>query len=498
MKRIFLSALVLCVTLFASAQVQRPKLVVGLAIDQMRWDYLYYYYDKFGEGGLKRLVDEGYSCENTLINYVPTVTAIGHSSLYTGSVPSLTGIAGNDFHIGGKRTYCCADSTVKGVGTQSKAGMMSPHNMLSTTIGDQLKVATDFRSKVIGVALKDRASILPAGHSADAAYWYDSSVGHFVTSTYYMDKFPAWVEQFNKANHTKPGYDIKPTNEGVTMTFKMAEAALVGEQLGQRGETDMLCVSVSSTDAVGHAYGTRGKENYEVYMQLDKDLAHFLSMLDEKVGRGNYLLFLSADHGAAHNPNFLKNHKIPAGGWNSGEVMKSLNEYLKSIFGADIAYFDDVISYKFYLNRAALEAHHLDCEKVKAAAVEWLKRDTQYLYVVDFEHVADASIPVRIREQIINGYNRERSGDVLVVLRANFMDEKVDASYIGTNHAVWNPYDAHIPLVFLGWGIQHGSTSLPTHIVDAAPTVCAMLHIQMPDACVGDAILPVVEMATKR
>lgn len=494
MKRLFFSVCLLCMAFVAQAQIERPKLVVGLAVDQMRWDYLYYYYDKFGEGGLRRLVDEGYSCENTLINYMPTVTAIGHSSLYTGSVPALTGIAGNNFHIDGQQVYCCADPTVKGVGSDSRAALMSPRNMLATTIGDQLKVATDFRSKVIGVALKDRASILPAGHSADAAYWYDNSVGHFVSSSYYMDALPQWVEDFNKKNHTKPGYDIKPTDEGVTMTFRMAEAALENENLGNRGETDMLCVSVSSTDAVGHAYGTRGTENESVFMTLDKELAHFLSFLDAKVGRGNYLLFLSADHGGAHNPNFLKRHKIPAGGWEGGEAMKALNAHLTEKFHHNIDYINDAMNYQFFVNHKALDSLQLNCDDVKAEAVSFLKRDSQYLFVVDNEHAATASVPSRIREMIINGYNRNRSGDITIVLRTNVFDQKVDDRYVGTQHGVWGPYDAHIPLVFMGWNVKHGSTSEPAHIVDVAPTVCALLHIQMPDACVGDAIMPVMEM----
>lgn len=476
-----------------AAQVQRPKLIVGLAVDQMRWDYLYFYYDKYGEGGLKRLLNEGFSCQNNMINYVPTVTAIGHSSIYTGSVPALTGIAGNNFHIDGKPVYCCDDASVKGVGSDTKAGKMSPRNMFATTIGDELKLATDFNSKVIGIALKDRASILPAGHSADAAYWYDSKAGHFITSTYYMDRLPQWVEDFNKKNHTKPGFDIKPTNEGVTMTFKMAEAALENEKLGQEGRTDMLCVSVSSTDAIGHAFGTRGKQNYEVYMQLDRDLAHFLSVLDQKVGKGNYLFFLSADHGGAHNPNFLKKHKLPSGGWDTKATMDSLNEHLKSKFGADLKYVNDIIDCRLYLDRNAMEAKGLDYEKVKAEAVAFLNRDPQFAYVVDFENVASQTIPEPLRERIVNGYNRLRSGDITVVLRPDYLNLRFDDNYVGTNHSMWNPYDSHIPLIFMGWNVEHGETSTPTHIVDIAPTVCAMLHIQMPSACVGNAILPVVE-----
>ena len=299
-------AMLSVVVMGVQAQVQRPKLVVGLVVDQMRWDYLYYYYDKYGEGGLKRLLNEGYSFDNTLINYVPTITAVGHTSIYTGTTPAIHGIAGNNFAINDKIVYCCSDDSVKGVGSDTWESRMSPRNMRSTTIGDVLKIANDFKSKVIGIALKDRAAILPAGHTADAAYWWDTSVGRFVSSTYYMQELPEWVEQFNKEHHTKPGFDIKTNVLGITTTFKMAEAALENEQLGKHDVTDMLTVSISSTDAIAHAYSTRGKENEAAFLTLDKDLADFLNTLDSKVGKGNYLLFLTADHGGAHNYNFLK------------------------------------------------------------------------------------------------------------------------------------------------------------------------------------------------
>lgn len=492
MKKTFLSLLFFCAAMVAGAQVERPKLVVGLVVDQMRWDYLYYYYDQYGEGGLKRLVDEGFSCENQMINYLPTVTAIGHSSVYTGSVPAFHGIAGNNFHLDGKNVYCCTDNNVKGIPADDSDSRMSPHNMLATTIGDQLHIATDYRSKVIGVALKDRASILPAGHSADAAYWWDTKAGNFCTSTYYADRLPDWVVKFNKENHTKPGFDIKTSNLGVTMTFKMAEAALENEQLGKHETTDMLCVSVSSTDAIGHTYGTRGKENHDVYMQLDRDLAHFLTALDNQVGRGNYLLFLTADHGAAHNPNLMNSHKIPAGGFDGWAVMKSLNESLKEKFGVAGNCINDVIGYNFHIDRQYLTDNNLDYDKVKAAAIEILRQDPQYLYVVDYDNLANTTMPEFLRERAANGYYRGRTGDFMVVTKPGFFDAKVDANYIGTNHGMWNPYDSHIPLVFFGWNIKHGSTSTPTYMVDTAPTVCAMLHIQMPNACVGNAIQEVV------
>ena len=178
---------------------EKPKLVVGIVVDQMRWDYLSRYYDQFTKNGFRRLIDEGFSCDNCQINYVPTITAIGHTSAYTGATPAFHGICGNNFYIDGRKVYCTTDTTVDVVGTDNKKkGQMSPRNLLSTTIGDQLRLHTDFRSKVIGVSYKDRAAILPAGHSANAAYWLDTKNVQFITSTYYMTALPEWAKQFNQ------------------------------------------------------------------------------------------------------------------------------------------------------------------------------------------------------------------------------------------------------------------------------------------------------------
>ena len=495
MKKTFFTLVMVALSLssaWGGNRIERPKLVVGLVVDQMRWDYLYYYYEDFCEGGLKRLVDEGFSCENNMINYIPTITAIGHTSIYTGTVPALHGIAGNNFMEKGKDVYCCSDSTVKGVGTNSKAGKMSPRNNKATTIGDELRLATNFKSRVFGVALKDRAAIFPAGHFANAAYWYDNSVGHFVTSTYYMEQLPKWVEQFNKQNATKPKEDQKMKPEGVSITFKMAEAILQNEQLGKGEYPDMLTISVSSTDAIAHSYGTRSEETKAAYMTLDKELAKFLSLLDEHYGKDGYLLFLSADHGGAHNPNYLKSHKIYANGWAASDYRKSINAKLQAKYGMEklvLAHYGDF----FYLDHAKIESANLNIDEVKQVVINELLKEDDLLYVVDCAKASTATIPQIIRERIINGYNRLRSGDIIAIPRSQMFSWKFKDDYTGTTHSEWNPYDAHIPLVFLGWKIKHGSTSLPTRIVDIAPTVCAMLHIQMPNSCIGDAILPVVQ-----
>ena len=488
MKKNILILLLLACSFMGHAQVNRPKLVVGIVVDQMRWDYLYYYNKEFVEGGFKRLLAEGYSCENTMIPYIPTVTAIGHSSIYTGSVPALTGILGNSFFINGKNTYCCGDDNVQSVGSSSKEGKMSPRNLLASTIGDELKLATDFKSKVIGVALKDRAAILPAGHSADAAYWWDTSAGHFVTSTYYMDKLPSWAVEFNKKHQQKPGSDIKSKPQGVTMTFDMAEAALKNERLGLGTETDMLAVSVSSTDIIGHMYSTRGPEIHDVYIQLDRDLARFFNTLDAQVGRGNSLVFLTADHGGSHNPNFMRSHKLAAGGFAGWDLTKEINKELQQSFGTKANFILGENALRIYFDRKSIADAGLELAKVKAKAKQLLEKKENITYVVDYDNVATQPIAQPIRERIINGYSRERGGDLLIITNPGWVNCPSSPDYKGTNHGLWNPDDSHIPLIFMGWGITPGATSHPTSMTDIAPSVCSMLHIQMPNACVGNPV----------
>ena len=497
MRKLILSVLLCFAAIAASAQVERPKLVVGLVVDQMRWDYLYYYYDKYGEGGIKRLLGEGFSCDNQMLNYVPTVTGVGHASIYTGAAPSTHGIASNDFRLGDKMIYCCDDPNVEGVGTKSAAGKMSPRNMLGTTIGDMLRQATDFKAKVIGVALKDRAAILPAGHAANAAYWYDKSVAGFITSTYYMDKLPDWVKKFNKQNGMKPGYDPKVHADGVTATFGMAEAAMKAENLGLNGTTDMLCVSISSTDAISHKTGTwfsPGKENEEVFLTLDRDMKKFFDALDSQVGKDGYLLFLTADHGGTHNPNTLQEHKLPGGSWDKKGSIKQLNQYLSQKFGVEGKYIFSSVGQSLYLDHKFIVQNNLSLEAVKAAAIEELKKDSeQFKDVIDYEKAATAPLPQWIREQIVNGFYRGRTGDIYVIMRPNYYDYALAKDNYGSQHGAWGPADAHIPLVFMGWNVKHGHTNRITYMVDTAPTVCAMLHIQKPDAATGNAITEVCD-----
>ena len=473
---------------------ERPKLVVGIVVDQMRWDYLSRYYTKFGEGGFRRLIDQGYSFDNCLIEYLPTVTAIGHTSVYTGTTPAFHGICGNNFFIDGRSTYCCGDSTVNPVGSDNrKAGCMSPVNLLSTTIGDQLRLHTDFRSKVIGVSYKERAAILPAGHSANAAYWLDKKNRQFITSTYYMQQLPQWAKDYNKVlakneEFKKVGEDVGLYPLTGHITADMAIAALEGEQLGLGAETDMLCISFSQTDVIGHKWGTRGEHADEAYLELDKDIARILQALDARVGQGNYLVFLTADHGAAHNNQFMQDNRLHAGKWLSKDVRTETEKYIASKLGNTKNVILGINDYRFYLDHAGIAAQGLDLQRVKDVCIEYLRTCPNISFVVDYEKAAYAPVPAVIRDRILMGYNFHRSGDIIVCVEPGYYEYSDWSSPVGTTHGEWNPYDAHIPLLFYGWKVPHGANPSETHITDIAPTVCSLLHIQQPNASVGHAL----------
>jgi predicted AlkP superfamily pyrophosphatase or phosphodiesterase len=522
-------------TTATTTALPRPKLVVGFVVDQMRWDYLYRYYDRYQTGGFKRLLNEGFTCENTNIDYIPTVTAAGHTCIYTGSVPAIHGIAGNDFIIQatGKSMYCAEDTTVRSVGSTSKAGQMSPRNLLVTTVTDELKLATNFRSKVIGIALKDRGGILPAGHSANAAYWFDDASGNWISSTYYMTDLPAWVKSFNdqkipekylkqdwnplypintylqSAPDNSSKYEgkftgttaptlpvktselyngkmgmIRSTPYGNSMTLDLAKAAVEGEALGKNTVTDFLAVSLSSTDYVGHQFGPNSVEAEDTYLRLDRDLAAFLGYLDATVGKGNYSVFLTADHGAAHNPNFLIDHNIPAGVWNDSEAQKEMNTLLEDKYKVK----NLVISmdnYQVNLNNVAIRKEGLNEEALKLDCIQYLQKQPAIAFAVDMQKVRAATIPEELRYRIINGYNAEHSGVIQIILKPGWFSGHGPT---GTTHGTWSPYDTHIPLVFMGWGIKHGSLTRQTHMTDIAATVASLLHIQAPSGNIGKTI----------
>jgi len=519
---------------------QRPKLVVGIVVDQMRWDYLYRYYDRYGEGGFKRLLNDGFSCENTFINYLPSYTAVGHTVIFTGSIPAIDGIVGNDWidQISGKSWYCTEDTAEQTVGAAGKAGQMSPNNLLVSTITDELRLASNFHSRVVGISLKDRAAILPAGHTANGAFWFDDASGRFITSTYYMKALPDWAKQFNASDEPEklvtkgwntlypinsykqstadnvtwegtfkgenapafphdmkniykndPG-SIRSTPFGNTLTLDFAKAAVNGYNLGNEGATDFLTVNCASTDYVGHKYGPNSIEVEDTYLRLDQDFASFFKFLDEKVGKGNYLVFLTADHGAAHAIGFMKEHQIPADFLVSKKIDASLNEFLTKKFGTD-KLISSSINYHLGFDLKKISENNLDYDAVKKATVSFLQKQPGIQFAVDIDNIGYVPIPEPIKSMIINGYNTKRCGPIMIIPDAGWFAGHEGGT--GTTHGNWNPYDTHIPLVFMGWKIKPGITNRHIRMSDIAPTLAALLHIQMPNGNVGEVISEVVK-----
>jgi len=518
-------------------QSAKPKLVVGLVVDQMRWDYLYRFRQLYTTGGFNRMMKEGFSCENTLISHLPTYTAVGHTGVYTGSVPAFHGVVANYWYDKSlrKTVYCSEDSTVSGVGSNTNAGKMSPVNMWTNSITDELRLSNQFQSKVIGISLKDRGAIFPAGHSANAAYWYDENVGKWISSTYYMKELPQWVNEFNARdrvsalmaqdwNTLKPITDyklsdddvvpyesnvpgeqgngfphrlsaitkeknsaIRYTPHGNTYTLEFAKAAIQKESLGKGTATDFLAVSLSSPDYTGHEFGPNSIEIQDMYLRLDLEFAAFFSYLDSSLGKGNYLFFLTADHGAAHVSGFLEKHKMPAGIYSESRLGKEINDLVEEKFGFKkaVAKFDNS---QVYLQLAEMKKEGKNIDSIIESIKTFLMAKSFITDVQDLDEIAEATIAEPVKSRIINSYNPKRSGDLQVFFKAGYMDR--DSK--GTTHGMWNPYDAHIPLVWMGWGIKPGKTHRETYMTDIAATLAALLNIQMPNGCVGKVITEII------
>jgi predicted AlkP superfamily pyrophosphatase or phosphodiesterase len=519
---------------FETSTPDKPKLVVGIVVDQMRYDFLYRYSEKYTSGGFKRLMNEGFNCRNNHYDYAPTVTAAGHAAIFTGSIPAIDGIIGNEWFNKktGKVVYCVDDSTVKTIGSDSKAGLMSPKNLLVSTITDQLKIANNFQSKTIGIALKDRGSILPAGHTANAAYWFDSKNGAWITSSFYMNDLPQWVKDFNalkmpqkymtegwktllpieqytESTADNQPYEAKLSGEntptfphelaaqsgvnllevirttpfGNTLTKDFALSAIQNENLGKSSKTDFLTVSFSSPDYVGHAFGPNSIEIEDTYLRLDKDIAEILTSLDNSLGRGNYLVFLSADHGVADVPGFAQSQKMPAGVLDAGNVSKEVKAALKSAFGeGEFIKAED--NSQIYLNDTLLKAKKLTFAEVHTVVRETLLKRDDVADVVDLHNLANSTLPEYQLNYVKNGLNPRRSGDIMVVLNSGWFTGRKQ----GTTHGTLYRYDTHVPLLFYGWKVKAGETTLRTNISDISPTVADLLNILEPNGSVGNVI----------
>jgi predicted AlkP superfamily pyrophosphatase or phosphodiesterase len=517
-----------------------PKLIVGIIVDQMRYDYLTRFWNHYGVGGFKRLAEQGFNAKNHHFNYAPTSTGPGHTSVYTGATPSSHGIIGNNWYDKeiDKSVYCASDDSYNSIGTSTDAGKMSPHRMLTTTITDQLRLHTQMRGKTIAIALKDRGAVLPGGHTANAAYWFEGDdVGKWITSSYYMQALPKWVTDFNTSgkvqsykkawttlknisSYIESGVDnnnyeglfetetapvfphstpnllnkskdfeiIKYTPWGNSLTTDFALAALENEKLGTDTDTDFLAISYSSTDYIGHKFGVNSKEIQDTYLRLDLDLQRLLNTLDSKVGAGKYTVFLTADHGAINVPAYLKDQKIPAGYLNNKETRTKFNEFLTYTYGTtDLI--KNVSNNQVFFDRKVINNLDMDLEDVQEEiALELLSygdMNKAYTGYQMWKNEYTRGIPYILQ----NGWHQKRSGDVLLVPKPAY----ISYPKMGSTHGSPMIYDTHVPLLFYGNGIKRGSTVNRTEIPDIAPTLATMLGIAFPNGTTGKPIVEVLE-----
>ncbi|MGB1932626.1 MAG: alkaline phosphatase family protein, partial [Flavobacteriales bacterium] len=480
MKKIIL---VLCVMLWGISQAQeKPKLVVGIVVDQMRYDYVYRFWNQFGDNGFKKLVNEGYFLRNTHYNYTPTYTGPGHASIFTGTTPSVHGIIGNNWYnkADGLSVYCAGDgnsTTVcdcdNHIDVESTAGKMSPHRMLTTTFSDELKLFSP-QSKVFGISIKDRGAILPAGHTANGAFWMGKS-GEWISSSYYYEQLPEWLIEFQQKKPATSyfkgawkgrgfGYpmdsllaskgpaSVKSTPQGNTYLKDLAIELIKSEELGKDNITDVLTLSFSSTDYIGHQFGPHAQELVDTYIKLDKDIAEILKHINSTVGQENALIFLTADHGVVSVPNELKARKIPAGYFDASNLTTELNNHLSKRYGNNTW----VLKYsnqQFFLNRKLIEEQKLSHQEVQQLAADYLIGVEGVQYTFTAHQLHHNEYQNSFNSLIQKGFNQKRSGDVVIALNSGWIEWN---SPTGTTHGSCFSYDTHVPLLFWGKGIQQG------------------------------------------
>jgi predicted AlkP superfamily pyrophosphatase or phosphodiesterase len=528
----------------------RPKLVVGIVVDQMREEYLYRFADKFGSNGFQRLMSDGFMLRNAHYNYVPTYTGPGHASVYTGTTPAIHGIIGNDYYDKQIRKVvnCVEDSRFQPVGSKDGNGDVSPARLLSSTITDELKLSSQMRSRVVGVSIKDRGAVLPAGHLPDGAYWYDALTGKFITSTYYKKELPSWVNKFNVRNladkylsqdwntvlpilsYTESGpddnlyegvfkskdkpvfpYNLKELRKannnfemlpftpfGNDLLTEMAKAAIDGEGLGEDATTDFLTISFSSPDVIGHMMGPNSVELEDLYIRLDRNIADILTTLDKKTGAGNYCVFLTADHAVADVPQYLKDNSIPAGILKMQQIEAAATSILTlSQPGKKII--ENMSNNQIFFNQdlysTNLKTAAEDFRNATGVLVQYLQgiNGIAQVYTADVVKASDYG-DKGIKGMIARGYNHKRSGEIIFVTEPGWLSYSGSK---GTTHGSPYNYDTNVPVLFYGWGIKKGSSVQYHTTTDIAPTLSILLKIKFPGGCTGQPIQEIIDSDIK-
>jgi predicted AlkP superfamily pyrophosphatase or phosphodiesterase len=493
----------------APAGAPAPKLVLAIVIDQFRYDYLLRFRSDY-HSGLARLLEHGAVFTDAHYIHAATVTAVGHSTFLSGATPSVSGIIGNEWYDreSGQSVTSVSDATTKLIGGAAGKTGSSPRRLLVSTVGDELKIHHP-ESRVIGVSIKDRSAILPAGHQANGAYWFDSDANAWVTSSYYYDALPDWVAKLNKEHphqrylgakwlpfdakddSVKPyctmlaGADVRycgsieATPWGNEMIEEFAERAIAGEKLGQRSTTDLLAVSFSSNDYVGHAVGPDDPSVRDISIRTDRLLGKLFDAAEQSVGAGNVLVVLTADHGVAPVPEVNQARKMPGGRIKASDVAAKMNDALTKRFGPGKWLLGG--SSSTYLNLELIHTQKLDPGAVERVAAEAALEEPHIARAYTRKQLLSGELQQdAISRAFSLGFFGPRSGDVFVLQEPYYL---FDAS--GTSHGTPYDYDNHVPVIFLGPGIKPGKYSTRIAVNDIAPTLAEILNVEQPSGSVG-------------
>jgi hypothetical protein len=466
---------------------------------------------------------------------------VGSATIATGTNPAMHGIVASSWYnnLRDEIIDYVFDPKVNTVGGDYDAGQYSPHNLMTTTWADEVKIASNFKSKVIGISLDPAPAIFSAGHTANAAYWFDSKNGIWISSSFYLDSLPAWVNEFNnkklvdiyldnewstllpvnqytaslldnndyergmfghkvfpyvikdlaKKFDKKEKYEVlRYTPYGNNLTKDFAISAIVNEELGQDEYTDVLTVSFTVSERIGNLYGPLSMEMEDLVLRLDLELAHLLDFVDKTLGKENVLIYLTAEHGVVHVPEYLNDHKIPAGYFNSSSAISLLSSYMNNIYGKG----DWIKQYhgqEIYLNRTLVEDANLNLAEVQNNVANLMLQFSGVANTVTSTTLQNTNFTEGIFKTMQNGYNQKRSGDVLINLKAGYaektnLDEGIDAAY---------GHDFRVPLIWYGWKIGRNSIKRPVDLSDIAPTISTLLEISFPNSASGIPILEIFE-----
>jgi hypothetical protein len=510
-----------------------PSLVVGIVVDQMRPDLVYRYWDKLGDDGLRRLIKGGFTFTHMHFDYMPTSTGPGHAGVFTGTTPSVHGIMGNGWFVRdlGRSINVIDVPGHQGVGARPGGeNNKGPSNLLTTTLGDELRLHTNMRSRVIGISRKDRAAMMMTGHLGDA-YWYEGATGNFVTSSFYRESLPQWLDNFNSqdiaqtylaqvwdtllpietytesisdanaweniyADQTEPVFPhdlptrvrehgagpglLSSTPFADQLLTDFAIAAIDGEQLGQRGVTDLLAIGYSAIDSIGHAYGPASVETQDAYLRLDRYLAALLNHLDNTLGEDEYLVFLTSDHGVVHVPGYLEELGIPGGYYDAVAGYSGLGSHLQDTYGADLL--QGFSNFDIFLDREQITALGLDLGQVQQQAARYMLGVQGVAGALTAETLTNNQFDRDIRAIVQNGFHQQRSGDLMVWLSPQMLPQRSS----GSDHGSPWSYDRHAPMYWYGKNIPVGESAAAVFIRDIASTVATFLRSPLPSGNTGN------------